>query len=111
MSKKPTEKKSLHFQISGFEGCPFFEGVVSTLTTYKNNVHGKTHDIKLSVKKITHDKWPMHLEKQCLIVLPSHKSRAHNHKTSPFIICNSHFIGGYDQIVTELQKTKPFSRC
>jgi len=101
-------KKSLHFHISGFEGCPFFEGAVSTLTMYKNNVQ---NNVKLSVKKITHDKWPGHLEKQCALVIPSHKSRARAHKTSPFIVCNDRFIGGYDQVALELQKSKPFARC
>jgi len=109
MASKP--KKSLHFQISGFEGCPFFEGALSTITMYKNNVHGKTHIVKVSVKKITYDKWPTHLEKQCALVIPSHKKRARDHKTSPFIICNSHFVGGYDQLANELQKSSPFIRC
>jgi hypothetical protein len=107
MSKKP----KLHFKVSGFEGCPFFEGAVSTLTIYKNNEHGKSHTVKIDVKKITHDKWPIHLEKQIGGLISSHKSRARAHKTSPFIVCNEHFIGGYDQLVVELQKTKPFSRC
>jgi hypothetical protein len=97
------------FQVSGFQGCPFFEGAVSTLTALKKTAHGKTHDIVVTIKKITHDKWPGHLEEQCTLVIPSHKSKAAAHKTSPFIMCNSHFIGGYDQLVTELQKPKPFA--
>jgi hypothetical protein len=47
-------------------------------------------------------------EEQCTMVIPSHKSKAAAHKTSPFIICNSHVVGGYEQLATELQKTKPF---
>jgi hypothetical protein len=113
MSKKTkataTALPKLDFQVSGFQGCPFFEGAVSTLADLKKIAHGKTHDIVVSVKKITHDKWPGHLEEQCTMVIPSHKSKAAAHKTSPFIMCNSHFVGGYDQLATELQKTKPFA--
>jgi hypothetical protein len=110
MSKKTKATlPKLHFHVSGFTGCPFFEGAVSTLATLKKTAHGKTHDIVLNIKKITHDKWPGHLEEQCTMVIPSHKSKAAAHTTSPFIMCNSHFIGGYDQLATELQKTKPFA--
>ena len=112
MSKKTkaaTVLPKLNFHVSGFQGCPFFEGAVSTLADLKKTAHGKTHDIVVSIKKITHDKWPGHLEEQCTMVIPSHKSKAAAHKTSPFIICNSHFVGGYDQLATELQKTKQFA--
>ena len=103
-------KSKLHFQVSGFEGCPYFEGAVGTLKMYKNGDASKTYDIKVNVNKISHDKWPGHLEKQCEVVLPSHKSRARSHTTSPFIVCNKHFIGGYDQLVLELQKKTAFKR-
>jgi glutaredoxin len=108
---KERKLPQLHFQISGFEGCPYFQNAVTTLKTYKKEIHGKTHEIVLTIKKILPEKWTGHLEKQCIVVLPKHKSRAEMHKTSPFIMCNTHFIGGYDQLSVELQKQKPFMKC
>ena len=108
MSKSKLQK--LKFHIAGFEGCPYFEGAVATLKNFKKDNHGKTYEIVLSIKKIHRDKWSKHLEKQCEIVLEKHKPHALNHKTSPFIHCNNHFIGGFDKLNIELNKTTPFSK-
>ena len=105
-------KPHLYFQISGFDGCPFFEGAISTIKTYKKEAGGKVYDIKITIKKITHDKWSNHLEKQSeKSVKKTHQTRSRAHLTSPFIICNSHFIGGYDQLILEMQKSHPFKNC
>lgn len=100
----------LEFHISGFEGCPYFEGAVITLKNLKKTNHNKSHEIILTIKKIHPDKWANHLEKQCEIIIPKHKPHALIHKTSPFIHCNKHFIGGFDKLNLELTKTIPFSK-
>jgi hypothetical protein len=108
----------LHFKISGFEGCPYFEQAYLSLQNLKNNVDSKivskgdskSRNIIISVHKIQRVDWPKHLEQRCSEIIVSHKPNALLHKSSPFISCNNKFIGGYDKLLIELQKSKAFTQ-
>jgi hypothetical protein len=98
----------LQFHISGFEDCPYYQNAVQTLKSYK--IENKKKNIVITTQKLTRDKWDNHLTIQCsTIVNKTQSAKASKHRTSPFITCNAKFVGGYDSLVTELQKKIPFN--
>ena len=104
----------LHFKISGFEACPYFQNALISLKTFKNNAIAHTnslsHNVVITIHTIQRVDWPNHLEKRCNEIVISHKPHALLHKSSPFISCNNHFVGGYDKLIVELQNSKPFDK-
>ena len=111
MSHKTNQKKELHFEIYGLNGCPYHIGAIQTLTHYKGTINANPNSknkVKITIKDIERDIWHIHLDKVCTTKVKTNKTKAKTHKTSPFIICNGHFIGGYDSLSNELQKPAPF---
>lgn len=111
MPPKTNQKKELHFEIYGLNGCPYHVGAIQTLSQFKEHANANPNSnkkIKVTIKDIERNIWHTHIDKVCTTKVKTNKTKAKTHKTSPFIICNGHFIGGYDSLNTELQKSIPF---
>jgi glutaredoxin len=113
MPPKTNQIKELHFEVYGLNGCPYYIGAVQTLTQLKDSVNTHPHSkknikVKVTVKDIERNIWHNHIEQVCTKKVKTNKTKAKSHKTSPFIMCNGHFIGGYDSLSSELQKPTPF---
>jgi glutaredoxin len=100
-------KHVLHFEIYGISGCPYFIGAVHTIHNY-SATHKK--NVKVTIKEFSSHVWHNHVEQISISKVKSNKIKGKLHKTSPYIICNGKFVGGYDSIVAELKKTKPFDK-
>jgi glutaredoxin len=107
-NNKNTSKRELHFEISGIKGCPYYISAIETLSHYKNN--NKDKKVKLTIKELTGDKWDTHVEQVSTTHVKTNKIKGRLHKTSPYIICNGKFIGGFDSILAELKTAYPFAK-
>jgi hypothetical protein len=85
-------KKKYAFKIYGFEGCGWFTRAITLLEAFKRSHSTSVTTTTIDVNSVPYEKWASTIARLS-------KAKNVNHNTSPFILCNSKYIGGHDSLV------------